>query len=61
VMRGGRCVEPRPGLEDARRRTAAELARLPAQLRELGTEPAYPVTVADALQALAAEVDRQGH
>ncbi len=61
VMRGGRCVEPRPGLEDARRRTAAELARLPAQLRELGTEPAYPLTVADALQALAAEVDRQGH
>lgn len=58
VMRAGRRLAPPEPLEHARRRAAESLARLPAALRSLAEEPPYPVTVAPALQALAAEADR---
>ena len=45
-------------LEDARQLARAQLERLPAQLKRLDAEPAYPVKVSERLQALAREVDR---
>jgi nicotinate phosphoribosyltransferase len=60
VMRGGRRQADVETLEQARSRCHADLMRLPAELT--GLEPAttpYPVTVSDALQALAAAVDRE--
>ena len=42
----------------ARRHAAAELARLPTALKELRPS-SYPVTIAPALETLAAEVDRR--
>jgi nicotinate phosphoribosyltransferase len=59
VMRGGRRLEPQPTLEQCRAHAARELARLPAPLRALELGAAYPVTVADALVRLAAELDRR--
>ena len=59
VMRGGRHLEPHPTLEQCRAHAARELARLPAPLRALEPGAAYPVTVADALVRLAAELDRR--
>ena len=57
VMRGGKRLGPAPTLDAIRERAARDLARLPAPLARL--EPGdYPVTVADALKALAAEADR---
>ncbi len=58
VMRDGRRIAPPEPLATARRRAAESLARLPAPLRGLAEEPPYPVTVAPALQRLAAETDR---
>src|SRR5690606_7985749 len=57
VMQGGRRLEL-PSLEDARRLARAQLERLPAHLKRLETQPAYPVEIAPALEALAREVDR---
>jgi nicotinate phosphoribosyltransferase len=57
VVRGGRRVRPLPSLEEARARAAAELARLPEGLRGLGPAPRYPVAIAPALRALAADLD----
>ena len=58
VMQGGRRL-PAPSLEASRRRTLDQLACLPAGLRSLKPAAAlYPVEIAPALQALAAEVDR---
>ena len=59
VMRDGRRVEPSPTLADIRSRAARELQRLPEDLRRLERGTTYPVRVADALLALAAEVDRR--
>jgi nicotinate phosphoribosyltransferase len=59
VVRAGERVAPAPDLAAVRRHAADQLARLPAALRALATEPAYPVTVAPALRALAAEADRR--
>jgi nicotinate phosphoribosyltransferase len=59
VMRGGRRLEPQPSLDQCRAHAARELARLPAPLRALEPGAAYPVTVADALVRLAAELDRR--
>jgi len=59
VMRGGRRLAPQPTLEQCRAHAARELARLPAPLRALELGAAYPVTVADALVRLAAELDRR--
>ncbi len=57
VMRGGKRVAPAPTLAQIRAHAAGELAKLPEPLRRL--EPFdYPVTIAGALHALAAEADR---
>ncbi|MCL4682436.1 MAG: nicotinate phosphoribosyltransferase [Rhodocyclaceae bacterium] len=57
VMRGGNRLVPSPPLQEVRRHALAELARLPDALRGLAAAPAYPVTVAEPLRALAREVD----
>jgi nicotinate phosphoribosyltransferase len=59
VMRGGRRLAASPSLADVRRHAQASLARLPESLRGLSPAPAYPVTVAEALRALARETDRR--
>ena len=56
VMRQGRRLEL-PSLEDARGLARAQLERLPAHLKRLDTQPAYPVEVSAPLQALAREID----
>jgi nicotinate phosphoribosyltransferase len=56
VMRGGKRVAPGPTLTQIRERAARELARLPEPLRKLEAF-GYPVTIADALKALAREAD----
>ena len=56
VMRGGRRL-PGATLAAARKRAAAQLARLPEALRGLSPAPPYAVTVSAALQELAAGVD----
>jgi len=58
VLRGGRLVAALPSLAAARGLAQAQLAALPAALRRLDPAPPYPVTIAPALRALAAEVDR---
>jgi nicotinate phosphoribosyltransferase len=60
VMRAGRRQADVESLEQARSRCHADLMRLPPELAAL--DPAanpYPVAVSDALQALAAAVDRE--
>ena len=59
VMQAGRPIGPAPPLAQARTRAAQELERLPPALRSLTPGASYPVTVADALVQLAAEVDRR--
>ena len=55
-MRAGKRVTPTPTLAQIRERAARELARLPEPLRRLEAFD-YPVTIADALKALAREAD----
>jgi nicotinate phosphoribosyltransferase len=58
VMRAGKRIAAAPTLEDVRRHHAAQMRQLPPALRSL--EPvaeAYRVTVSEALQALARQVD----
>ena len=57
VMRGGQRVAPAPTFAQMRERAASGLARLPEPLRRLEASD-YPVTIADALKALAADADR---
>src|SRR6185437_4147459 len=57
VMRGGKRIEPSATLAQIRERAARDLARLPAALARLESGFDYPVTVADALTALAKEID----
>ncbi len=57
VMRGGKRLSPSPTLAQIRERAARELARLPEPLKCLETGIDYPVTIAPALRALAAQVD----
>lgn len=59
VMREGRRLAPPEPLSAIRERVAMELARLPAHLRALKSEPAYPVEISPALRALIAEVDQR--
>jgi len=59
VMRGGKRLAPAPTLAQIRERAAAELKRLPTPLRRLEVGFDYPVQVAEALKALAAEADRK--
>jgi Nicotinate phosphoribosyltransferase C-terminal domain len=47
-----------PSLEETRRLLAQQLERLPAHLRRLATQPAYPVEISALLQTLASELDR---
>jgi len=57
VMADGTRLQPPPALREIRGRAAEELARLPDNLHRLDPLPAYPVRVADALKALAANTD----
>jgi len=57
VMRGGKRLAPAPTLAQIRERAAADLKRLPEPLRRLD-DFNYPVTISEALHALAAEADR---
>jgi nicotinate phosphoribosyltransferase len=57
VMRAGKRIAPAPTLAAIRERAARDLARLPEPLARLELGADYPVKVADALTALAAEID----
>jgi nicotinate phosphoribosyltransferase len=57
VMRGGKRLAPAPTLAQIRERVAAQLAKLPEPLQRLEAFD-YPVTISEALHALAAEADR---
>jgi nicotinate phosphoribosyltransferase len=57
IMRDGRRLAPPEPLAAARARLQQALAGLPAPLRGLDDAAPYPVTIAPALHALAAEVD----
>jgi nicotinate phosphoribosyltransferase len=59
VMRDGRRLAPSPPLDAVRAHAKKQLACLPEALRHLGSDAAYPVTVASELIELAAAVDRQ--
>lgn len=53
VMENGKRLDPPESLETIRERVAEQLSKLPEHLRQLKTEPAYPVTIAQALKDLA--------
>jgi nicotinate phosphoribosyltransferase len=57
MMRGGRREVGVPTLDDARRRCAEDLERLPAAVRDGAA--AYPVRISSAVEALADQVDRR--
>jgi nicotinate phosphoribosyltransferase len=59
VMIAGRRIMPSPSLATARLHAASQLSRLPRHLHQLKDSPAYPVTIAPALQQAAQEVDRR--
>jgi len=52
VILGGRLVEPLPGAEQARRRAADSLAKLPAALRQLEVGEPWPVVYSREQRAL---------
>jgi nicotinate phosphoribosyltransferase len=57
VLRGGQPVRPLPSLTAIREHARRELAALPLPVRALEGAVAYPVTIAPAVVALAADVD----
>lgn len=57
VMKGGKRTGHLPGLAEARRLCAQDLARLPESLKSLDGAPPYPVTISRGLRAMAAAVD----
>jgi nicotinate phosphoribosyltransferase len=57
VMKGGRRLSPAEPLQRSRQRARGELKRLPEPLKSLEPAPPYPVTVSEALENLALEVD----
>ncbi len=57
VMRGGKRLAPAPTLAQIRARATADLARLAGPLARLEQGFDYPVNVADALSALAKQID----
>ena len=59
VMTNGRRLRPGPSLADIRVLAAEDLERLPQPLRDRVLGAHYPVTVADALIRLAADVDER--
>jgi len=58
-MKNGRRLRAAPTLAEIRAQAKRDLERLPAPLRELEPDMAYPVDVAHALLKLAADVDRR--
>jgi nicotinate phosphoribosyltransferase len=58
VMRAGKRLAPPPTLAQIRERATRDLARLPEPLARLEAGHGYPVTISEALKALAAEADR---
>jgi nicotinate phosphoribosyltransferase len=52
VILGGRLVEPLPTVEQARRRAAERLAKLPAALRQLEVAEPWPIVYSRELRAL---------
>jgi nicotinate phosphoribosyltransferase len=56
-MKGGRRVSAGESLQDSRKRTLAEIKRLPPSLLTLEHAPDYPVDVSKALRDLASQVD----
>lgn len=61
VMGAGRRVAPPIPLTEMRAYAVRELAQLPETLHGLGNDPPYPVKIAEALTALAKEVDAKTH
>lgn len=61
VMADGARLDPPPTLQASRGWARAQLAALPAPLRELEPAAAYPVAVSPALAALAHRVDERLH
>lgn len=59
VMRNGRRLNPPVDLHESRAHGARQLHALPPALRRLEPQPAFPVTIAPALHALAAAVDQR--
>jgi nicotinate phosphoribosyltransferase len=59
AMRDGRRIGPAQTLAQGRERVARELERLPEPLRRLDRAESYPVAIGDALERLAADVDRR--
>ena len=57
AARAGKRIASAPTLAAIRERAARNLARLPEPLARLQPGAVYPVTVADALKALAVQVD----
>jgi nicotinate phosphoribosyltransferase len=57
VMRAGTRVAPVPTLAQIRERAADDLKRLPGPLARLESGFEYPVNVADALTALAKQIE----
>ncbi len=57
VMRAGRCIAPLATLGAAREHAAAELARLPPELRKITGSGQYPVMISSALRELAHMLD----
>jgi nicotinate phosphoribosyltransferase len=56
-MKGGRRVSAGEPLYDSRKRTLAEIKRLPSSLLSLQHVSDYPVVVSEALRDLARQVD----
>jgi len=57
LVMGGRCVGPRPSLDDIRTHARQELSRLPPELEMLSPLTRYTAQVAPSLERLAAAVD----
>jgi nicotinate phosphoribosyltransferase len=57
LVMGGRCVGPRPSLDDIRAHAREELSRLPPELEMLSPLTRYTPQVAPSLERLAAAVD----
>lgn len=57
VMRGGKRIGATPTLEQIRDRAVHDLARLPLPMVQLQPGATYPVEIAEALRALAAQAD----
>jgi nicotinate phosphoribosyltransferase len=61
VMRQGRRLAPAEDLATIRERLIVQLERLPEGVKRLRDPAPYPVRISEALQDLAAEVDRRAH